>query len=81
MFSATHLLVSRSQQTPVHLIPSPSGFFLVTENEWQQETPPAFSLHSKRGFFCHGIPVIGYSLEPVNTQYNKAESIPTAICS
>ena len=79
MFSPTHLLVCRSQSTPVHLIPSPSGFFLVTETEWQQKSKPGFELHSKRGFFCHGIPVVGYTLQPLDPQLKKAESIPTAI--
>ncbi len=81
MFSPTHLLVSRSRQTPVHLLPSQSGFFLFTETEWQQHRQPAFELHSKRGFFCQGIPVIGYSLQPLETQQSLSVSVPAAISS
>ncbi len=81
MFSPTHLLISRSRQTPVHLLPSRAGFFLVTETEWQQGRQPAFELHSKRGFFCQGIPVIGYSLQPLETQASLSSSIPASISS
>jgi hypothetical protein len=65
MFKPTHLLVSRSRQTPVQLTPSPSGYFLVTAQEWQGGKQPAFELHSKLGFFCQGISIVGYRLQPI----------------
>lgn len=65
MFHPTHLLVSRSRQTPVQLMPSQQGFKILTEPEWQRGQEPAFELRSKQGFFCQGIPVVGYSLQPV----------------
>ncbi len=68
MFRPTHLLVSRSRSTPVQLVSSPKGFFLVTEPEWQQQRQPAFEMHPQRGFFCQGIPVLGYSLQPLHAQ-------------
>ncbi|MEM9271633.1 MAG: hypothetical protein AAGA80_01535 [Cyanobacteria bacterium P01_F01_bin.143] len=68
MFRPTHLLVSRSKSTPVQLIKSPEGFFLVTEAEWQEKRQPMFEIHSQRGFFCKGFPLLGYSLQPIKTQ-------------
>ncbi|MGK7875551.1 MAG: hypothetical protein AB4426_20305 [Xenococcaceae cyanobacterium] len=79
MFKPTHLLVSRSRQTPVQLVQSPKGFLLVTEPEWQQNRRPAFEMHLKRGFFCRGIPVVGYSLQPLETQDSLTVSVPAAI--
>jgi hypothetical protein len=63
MFKPTHLLVSRSQATPVQLINSQKGYFLVTETEFTNHNEPAFELQAKRGIFCKGIPVVGYSLQ------------------
>jgi hypothetical protein len=71
MFKPTHLLVSRSKQTPVHLLTTVRGFALVTEAEWQQNQPPAFEIRSKLGFFCHGTPVLGYSLQPLTTKTSQ----------
>ncbi|MDJ0705121.1 MAG: hypothetical protein QNJ46_17705, partial [Leptolyngbyaceae cyanobacterium MO_188.B28] len=45
MFNPTHLLVSRSKQTPVQLVRSSRGFALVTETEWRQRSQPVFELH------------------------------------
>jgi hypothetical protein len=66
MFNPTHVLVSRSRKTPVQLLASPQGFKILTEPEWQRNSDPAFEMRSKQGFFCQGIPVIGYSLEPID---------------
>jgi hypothetical protein len=65
MFNPTHLLVSRSRQTPVQLVASVHGYALYTEKEWGQERTPAFELRSQRGLFCQGMPVVGYSLQPI----------------
>ncbi|WAL60102.1 hypothetical protein [Thermocoleostomius sinensis] len=65
MFTPTHFLVSRSRKTPVQLIPSASGFKILTEPEWQQGKEPAFEIRSRQGFFCQGVSVVGYRLEPI----------------
>jgi hypothetical protein len=74
MFQLTHLLISCSRPTPVQLVKSPQGFFLVTETEWQQHRQPAFEMRSQHGFFCQGIPVLGYSLQPLDTQLSLTAS-------
>ena len=68
MFQPTHLLVSRSRQTPVQLIASEQGFKVMTEIEVQQGREPAFELRPKQGFFCQGILVVGYSLQPISLE-------------
>ncbi len=73
MFRPTHLLVSRSQSTPVQLVKSPEGFSLVTETEWQQQRQPAFEIRPQRGFFCKGIPLLGYSLQPLDIQASETK--------
>ena len=73
MFRPTHLLVSRSQSTPVQLIKSPEGFFLVTETEWQEQRQPVFEIRSQRGFFCKGFPLLGYSLQPLEAQVGETK--------
>ena len=75
MFSPTHSLVSRSQSTPVQLVKSPEGFFLVTETEWQEQRQPAFEIRPQRGFFCKGFPLIGYSLQPLETQVRQTKLV------
>ncbi len=65
MFQPTHLLVSRTRQTPVQIIPAEHGFKIITESEWQRGSEPAFEIRSKQGFFCQGISVVGYSLQPI----------------
>lgn len=64
-FQPTHCLVSRTRQVAVQLITTPQGAELLTETEWQQSLPAAFLMHPKRGFFCHGVQVIGFRLEPM----------------
>ena len=75
MFRPTHLLVSRSKEIPVHLVSSRKGFFLVTESEWYQNRKPAFELYPQRGFFCQGIPVLGYSLQPIAINASEAKPV------
>ena len=65
MFHPTHFLVSRSRKTPVQLIPSVKGFKVLTEPEWRDSREPAFELRSRQGFFCQGLAVIGFKLEPI----------------
>lgn len=65
MFSPTHFLISRSRKTPVQLIPSSNGFKVLTESEWQLEREPAFEIRARQGFFCQGVPVVGYSIQPI----------------
>ncbi len=73
MFSPTHSLVSRSQSTPVQLVKSPEGFFLVTETEWQEQRQPAFEIRPQRGFFCKDFPLLGYSLQPLDIQASQTK--------
>lgn len=73
MFTPTHLLVSRSKQTPVQLIPAAKGFKLLTQPEWQQGLEAAFEIRPKQGFFCKEMPIVGYSLQPLNV--DVAQSI------
>jgi hypothetical protein len=75
MFKSTHLLVSRSKQIPVHLVASRKGFFLVTQSEWEQNRKPAFEIQPQRGFFCQGIPVLGYSLQPIAINTSEAQPV------
>ncbi len=79
MFEPTHLLISRTKQTPVQLVQSSKGFLLLTESEWRQNCLPAFEMRSKRGFFCRGIQVVGYSLQPLETQVAVTTSAPVAL--
>jgi len=75
MFQPTHLLVSRSRQTPVQLIASEQGFKVMTEIEAEQGREPAFELRSKQGFFCQGILVVGYSLQPINLEAEASQQL------
>ncbi len=78
MFRPTHLLISRSQSTPVQLTKSPEGFFLVTETEWQEQSKPAFEIRPQRGFFCKGFPLLGYSLQPIETKARQTKLVSVA---
>jgi hypothetical protein len=66
MFAPSHLLVTRSKKTPVQLIPSEQGFKILTEIEHDRGTEPIFEMRTKLGFFCQGIAVVGYTLEPID---------------
>ncbi len=75
MFHPTHLLVARSRQTPVQLIASEQGYKVLSEIESQQGREPAFELRSKQGFFCQGIPVVGYSLQPISLEQDPSRNL------
>ncbi len=80
MFKATHLLVSRSQSTPVQLAKSAEGFYLVTEVEWQRQSQPVFEIRQGDRFFCNGFPILRYSLQPLDSviSENKSTSVVTS---
>jgi len=78
MFNPTHVLVTRSQKTPVQLVASEKGFKVLTEVEWQRGSEPAFEMRSRQGFFCQGIPVVGYSLQPIALDVVPATGAPSA---
>lgn len=89
-FSPTHMLVSRSKRIPVQLLSSNTGYLVVTEKEWNTGHKPAFELHPKLGLFCLGVAVIGYDLEPIESQTEQTPAasereqsitIPTAACA
>jgi len=67
MFNPTHVLISRSRETPVQLSAGPRGYWLYTEKEWLEGRDPAFELRPKLGFYCLGTPVVGFRLEPMPT--------------
>ncbi len=79
MFSPTHVLISRTKETPVQLVASPKGYHLYTEQEWQTAQLPAFELRSKLGFFCRGIQVVGFRLEPLAAKEAVAATQAVAI--
>lgn len=79
MFHPTHFLVSRSRQTPVQIVPFEKGFKVLTEQEWRRGTEPAFEVRTKQGFFCQGIPVVGYSLQPITAEIQETKSNQTAL--
>lgn len=75
MFQPTHMLVSRTRQTPVQLVPAEQGFKILTEIEWQRGSEPAFEMRPKQGFFCQGVPVIGYKLQPIEVSETSVEAM------
>lgn len=78
MFTPTHFLVSRSRKTPVKLMPSANGFKILTEPEWQQGKEPAFEIRSRQGFFCQGVLVVGYNLEPIAVAASPTSTTETS---
>jgi hypothetical protein len=78
-FNPTHVLVSRSLKTPIQLIGNANGFFLLTENEWQQGKTAAFELRSQLGIFCYGILVVNYHLEAITSDAADSKSDPAAV--
>lgn len=71
MFQPTHYLVSRSKKIPVQLVPSTNGFKILTEPEWQRGAEAAFEMRVRQGFFCQGIPIVGYSLQPIDVEVSS----------
>lgn len=68
-FQPTHLLVTRTKQVPVELIGGTKGFQVLSEHEWLHNRSAAFVFHPKLGFSCHGVPVVGYSLQPITADF------------
>jgi hypothetical protein len=81
MFTPTHVLISRTKQTPVQLVAGPKGYQLFTEAEWQRGQDPAFELRSKLGLFCRGMAVVGFHLEPITTMVTPADQSQTIAIS
>ncbi|WOD41744.1 hypothetical protein [Nodosilinea sp. E11] len=67
-FTPTHVLISRTKETPVQLVAGPRGYWLYTEAEAQQGKSPAFEVRPKLGFYCRGQQVVGFHLQPLATQ-------------
>ncbi|MFQ4135036.1 hypothetical protein PGN35_001840 [Nodosilinea sp. PGN35] len=65
-FTPTHVLISRTKETPVQLAAGPKGYWLYTEAEWQKDTTPAFEMRPKLGLYCRGQQVVGFRLQPIS---------------
>ncbi|NEQ29978.1 MAG: hypothetical protein F6K04_03080 [Leptolyngbya sp. SIO4C5] len=78
MFTPTHTLVSRSRRIPVRLARGNQRFLIFTEQEWAQKKKPAFEMHPKLGVFCKGVQVLGYHLEPHETQQRSSKAVTTS---
>ncbi|MBE9139322.1 hypothetical protein IQ254_19325 [Nodosilinea sp. LEGE 07088] len=74
-FTPTHVLVSRTKETPVQLVAGAKGYWLYTESELQTGAPPAFEMRPKLGFYCRGQQVVGFRLQPLT---QKAAAQPQA---
>jgi hypothetical protein len=72
-FAPTHLLLSRTKATPVQLAAAPQGYWLYTETEWQRNTPPAFELRPKLGIYCRGQQVVGFQIQPIQSEAAGAQ--------
>jgi hypothetical protein len=80
MFQPTHLLISRTRQTPVMLVPGKTGMSIFTEQEWQQSVAePAFEFRPKQGFFCKHVSILGYSLQPIQLEISAIGEPPTQL--
>jgi len=77
-FQPTHWLVSRSTKTPVQLVPGAKGFGLVSELEFDQGREPAFEIRPRQGVFCHGIPVVGYSIAPMPVKAQSTSALSSS---
>ncbi len=80
-FQPTHLLISRAKQVPVQLVSGTTGFQILTESEWAHQRQAAFVFHPKLGFSCHGVPVVGYSLQPITADFETRTptTVPTTV--
>ncbi|MGB3310252.1 MAG: hypothetical protein WBG32_04635 [Nodosilinea sp.] len=67
-FTPTHVLISRTKETPVQLVAGPKGYWLYTEAEAQKGTKPAFEVRPKLGIYCRGQQVVGFHLQPLKAQ-------------
>lgn len=77
MFSPTHVLVSRTKETPVQLMATRGGYQLYTEADWQQGRAASFELKPKQGIFCQGVQVVGFRLAPLDTTAEASASTQT----
>ncbi len=77
-FQPTHLLISRAKQVPVQLVSGTTGFQILTETEWAQNRSAAFVFHPKLGFSCHGVSVVGYSLQPITADFETRTPSPVS---
>lgn len=64
-FTPTHVLISRTKETPVQLVAGSKGYWLYTEAEAQRATAPAFEVRPKLGVYCRGQQVVGFRLQPL----------------
>lgn len=65
MFSPTHVLISRTKETPVQITAARGSYKLYTEADIQQGREASFELKPKQGIFCQGVPVVGFQLAPI----------------
>lgn len=65
-FTPTHVLISRTKETPVQLAAGPKGYWLYTQSEWQKDATPAFEMRPKLGLYCRGQQVVGFRLQPTS---------------
>ncbi|WP_156119787.1 hypothetical protein [Leptolyngbya sp. KIOST-1] len=72
-FTPTHVLISRTKETPVQLVAGPKGYWLYTEAEAKKGGTPAFEVRPKLGFYCLGQPVVGFSLQPLTADTAVAQ--------
>jgi len=64
-FTPTHVLISRTKETPVQLVAGSKGYWLYTEAEAQKGATPAFEVRPKLGVYCRGQQVVGFRLQPL----------------
>lgn len=67
-FTPTHVLISRTKETPVQLVAGPKGYWLYTEAEAQKGATPAFEVRPKLGIYCRGQQVVGFHLQPIKAE-------------
>ncbi len=72
-FTPTHVLISRTKETPVQLVAGPKGYWLFTEAEAQQGSAAAFEMRPKLGFYCRGQQVVGFRLQPMAAEAAAAQ--------
>lgn len=70
MFRATHNLIAKTSghKTPVFLTPaSQAGHFVVFMAVDSSSNSSMIEYHLHRGIVCQGLPLVNYSLEPIQT--------------
>lgn len=79
MFYPTHNLIAKNsgKKTPVCLTPaSKAGYFWIHTALDSLEDEPLLEYHSLRGIVCRGIPLINFSLEPIQTPSEFEQKCP-----